>query len=150
MFAAASISSISRFSAKSSSHSGRLSLLLPAASTRLFLGDSSLLREFAGFNEVDESCRGDVEGDLLLEIDDCPGTTKRNEVLSLAKDFLPFFGQMWLLTTGPLMSGNRALRRAYQMTGGQECLRAIAQSRRAEDRVHILVLLRSSALHHWP
>ena len=36
------------------------------------------------------------------------------------------------------------------MTGRQECLRAIAQSRRDEDRVDILVLPRSSALHHWP
>ena len=45
---------------------------------------------------------------------------------------------------------NRVLRRAYQMTGRQECLPVIAQPRRDEDRARILVLPRSSALLHWP
>ena len=44
---------------------------------------------------------------------------------------------------------DRALRRAYLMTG-QECLRATAQPRRDEDRVHVLMLPRSPALLHWP
>ena len=76
MCAAAGISTISRFSANSSSHSGRPLLLFPAASTRQFPGASSLLREIAGFNEVHESCGGDVEEELVLELDDSPRTTK--------------------------------------------------------------------------
>ena len=73
MFAAAGISTISRFSANSSNHSGRPSVLFPA-STRQFLG-ASLPCEFAGFYEVTESCGGDVEEELVLELDS-PGTTK--------------------------------------------------------------------------
>ena len=65
MFPAGGISSISRFSVKSSGHSGRPSLLFPEASTRHFPGASSLLREFAGFNEVNESCGGDIEEELV-------------------------------------------------------------------------------------
>ena len=55
--------------------SGRSFLLFPAASTRHFPGVSSSFREFAGFNDVDESCGGDVEEELLLELDDSPKTT---------------------------------------------------------------------------
>ena len=72
---------------KSSSHSGRSSLLFPAASTRQFLGASSLLRELNEFTEVDECCEGDVEEELVLELDDSRDHQK-NEVLNLAKDFL--------------------------------------------------------------
>ena len=50
----------------------------------------------------------------------------------------------------PTHKCNRALRRAYLMTRRQEYLRVIALSRRDEDRVHFLVLPRSSALLHWP
>ena len=50
----------------------------------------------------------------------------------------------------PTHKCNRALRRPYLMTGRQECLRAIVQSRRDEDRARALVLPRSSAFHHWP
>ena len=46
---------------------------LPRAS---FLA-SSKRREFVGFNEVDESCVGDVEEELQLVFDDSPRTTKR-------------------------------------------------------------------------
>ena len=104
MFAAAGISTASRCSVKSSSHSGRSCKLFPAASLHQFLGASSKLREFAGFKKVDESCGGDVEEELVLELDDFSRDYHENEVLSLAKDFLPIFGQMWLLTTGPLTS----------------------------------------------
>ena len=82
-------STISWFSVKSSGHSGRPSLLFPAASKRQFPAAPSLLHEFAGFTEVDESCRGDVEEEPVLEPDDSPGTTKKNVVLSLAEDCLP-------------------------------------------------------------
>ena len=77
MFAAAGKSAISRFTVKSSGHSGRPSLLFSAASTRQFPGASSLLREFDGFNEINESCGGGIEEELVLEIDESPGTTKR-------------------------------------------------------------------------
>ena len=50
----------------------------------------------------------------------------------------------------PTPKCNRALRRACPKTGRQECLRAIAQSRRDEDRVHVLVLPRSSAFRSPP
>ena len=50
----------------------------------------------------------------------------------------------------PIHECIRALRRAYLFTGRQACLRVTAQSRRDGDRVHTLVLLRASALSHWP
>ena len=115
---------------KSSSHSGRSSLLFPAASARQFPAASSLLRQIAGLNEVDESCGNDVEEELLLELDDSWS--------DVAFDH-------WLTH-----KCNRALRSAHRMTGRQECLRATAQPRRDEDRAHIRVLPRSSALPHWP
>ena len=76
MCAGAGISVSSRFTMNFLNHSGRSSLLFPAASTRQFHGASSSLREFAGFNEVDESCGGDVEEELVLELDDSTGPTK--------------------------------------------------------------------------
>ena len=89
---------------KSSSHAVRSCKLLPAASLRQFSGgSSSLLREFAGFKNLGEPCGDDVEDELVVELDDSPRTTRRTKVLSLASDVLPVFGQMWLLSTGPLI-----------------------------------------------
>ena len=110
---AAGISTASRFFVKSSRHSRRSSLQFPAASTRQFPA-SSLLREFAGFNEVNaQSCKG-FSSHLWSDV---------------AFDRWP--------TASPI-------------TRRQECLRATAQSRGDEDRAHVLVLPRSSALLHWP
>ena len=75
----------------------------------------------------------------MLVFDDSPGTTKGTKFY-----VLHIFGQMWLFDHWPTHKCNRALRRAYLVTGRQECLRATAQSYRDED-----VLLRSSALLHW-
>ena len=88
MFAAASISTISRFSVKSSRHSEIPSLQLPVA--------PSLHRVFAGSKAKDRSCGGDVEEWLVLVF----------EVLGFAEGLLPVFGQTWLATAGPLTSGS--------------------------------------------
>ena len=70
MFAGAGSSASSRFSVKSSSHSGRSCKRLPAAPLRQFPGAPSLLRELAGLEDVlDESCGSDVEDDLVPEFD---------------------------------------------------------------------------------
>ena len=68
-------STSSRFSVTSTSHSGRSRKLFPAASLRRFSGGPSLLSEFAGHNKHDQPCGSDVEGELVLEVDDRPGTT---------------------------------------------------------------------------
>ena len=73
MFAAAGISTISRLSVKSSNLSGRLAAVSSGFSAPV---SWCFLLEFAGFNEVDESCGSDVEDVLVLELDDSPGTTK--------------------------------------------------------------------------
>ena len=98
-FAGAGTSAISRFSVKSSSHSGRPSLLFLTASTRQFLGASSLLHELAGFNEIYESCGGDVEEEIVLGLDDSPGTTREARFSFLQRIFFPLVGQTWLTTT---------------------------------------------------
>ena len=90
MFAAAGISTISRFSVNSSGHSGRPSVLFPAASTRQFPGASSSLREFAGFvKKENESSGGDVVEELEVELDDSPGTTKGTQFSVLQRVFFP-------------------------------------------------------------
>ena len=67
-------------------------------------GARSSLRSVAGLEDVlDESCGGDVEDDLVPEFDDKP-RHKRYEIFRLAANLLPLFGQVWLLTTGPLIS----------------------------------------------
>ena len=93
MFAGAGISASSRFSAKSSSHSGRSHKRFPAAPLRHFPGAPSLFREFAGEAMSKE--------ELVLELDDSPGTTKRTKFPVLHMIFLPVF--MWLLTTDSLI-----------------------------------------------
>ena len=149
MFAAAGIPSISKFSVKASGHSGIPSLLFPATSSLLFPASSQLLREFAGKNWILPAggrCRGEARAGIRFLSRD----HQRDVVLSLAGDSLPIFGQMWLSTTGPLLSVTVLFAELCPTTGRQECLRAIAQSRRDEDRVHVLVLPRSSALRSPP
>ena len=98
MFAAACTSAMSRFSVKSSGHSGIPLLVLPATCSLQFPATSSFLRDFAGSSEMDRSCGCDVEEELVLEFDDCPGTTKGTKFSVLQKV------QTWLATTGPLVS----------------------------------------------
>ena len=58
----------------------------------------SSLRILAGLGDaLDVSCGTDVEHEHL-------GTTQKNEMFCLAQIFSHFFGQMWLLTTGPVTS----------------------------------------------
>ena len=132
MFSAAGTSTASRFSVKSSSHSGRSCKLFLAASLRQFLCASSLIREFAGLSKIDESC-GDVGEELLLELDVVQGPPGERSCQDVAFDHWPTHK-----------------RGAFLMTGRQECFRATAQSRRDEDRALSLVLPRSSALSQWP
>ena len=60
-----------------------------------------LVRHFALLLDLkmyfDESCGIDVEDELVPELDDNPGTKKRNNVL-------PLFDQPWFFTAGPLIS----------------------------------------------
>ena len=63
---------------------------------------SSSLREFAGFDELDDSCANDVEDEHALELDDNSGTTTGTKLCVLHRNVLPIFGRMWLFTTGPL------------------------------------------------
>ena len=46
---------------------------------------SSLLRVFAGSNEIDESCGGDVEEEVLVELDVSPGTANGTKFSVLQK-----------------------------------------------------------------
>ena len=72
MSAGAGTSAISRFPVKSSSHAG-----IPSV--------SSLLRVFGGSNEIERSCGGDVEEEVVVELDDSPGTTNRTKFSVLQK-----------------------------------------------------------------
>ena len=45
----------------------------------------------------------DVEDEHALELEDTPGTTTGKTFCSLARIYFLIFGQMWLLTTGPLI-----------------------------------------------
>ena len=47
-----------------------------------------------------------------------------------AQNLLPLFGQVWLLTAGPLIGSIRVLRRAFQVIDLQTCPGVIALSRR--------------------
>ena len=60
---------------KSSNHSGIPSLQFPATSSLQFPVAPSLLRVFAGSKEIDGSCGGDVEDEVVVELDESPGTT---------------------------------------------------------------------------
>ena len=59
---------------------------------------------FAASKETDRYCGGDVEDEVVVELDDSPGTTKKKEVLGFAESLLPVFGQVGLATAGPLTS----------------------------------------------
>ena len=81
MCAAAGISAISRFSVKSSSHSGMPSpLQFPATPLPQTSVASSRLRIFSGSKEIDGSCEGDVKEKDVVELDDSPGTTSGTKV----------------------------------------------------------------------
>ena len=68
-----------------------------------FPDTSSSLRKLAGLeNVLIESCGDDVEDELVLELDDNPGTTTGTTFSVLKRNVLPIFLRMWLLTTGPL------------------------------------------------
>ena len=120
------------FFAKSSSHSGRSCKRFPAA--------PFLLREFAGFNEFDESCGGDVEDELVLEHDESPRTTRETKFSVLHRMFFPSLVRCGSFDHWSTHKCIRALRKACLMTGRQACLRATAQSRGDGDRERTLVL----------
>ena len=54
---------------KCSSHSGISSLQFSATSSLQFPVPPSLLRLFAGSKEIDGSCGGDVEDEVVVELD---------------------------------------------------------------------------------
>ena len=66
-------------------------------------GTRSSLRSVAGLEDVlDESCGGDVEDELVPELDDHPGTARGMNISIMHKILFPC-GQRWLLTAGPLI-----------------------------------------------
>ena len=77
---------------KSSGHSGTPSLECPATSSPQFPVAPSLLRVFAGSKERHRSCGDDVEDEVVVELDDSPGTTKRTKFSVSAEGLLPSFG----------------------------------------------------------
>ena len=129
---------------------GRSCKLFPAAPLRQFPGAPPSLRESDGFKKMDETCGGDVEEELVLELDGSPGTTKGTSSQSCTGCSSIFvwskcgFFDHWHTHTCI-----RSLRRAHLLKGRQACHRAIALSR-DEDREHLLMLPRSFALLHWP
>ena len=109
MCAGAGKSVSSRFSVNSSNHSEKsrtrtsearlLSLFFFVLSffgeSRQFPSSGSPLRSVAGLERVlDESCGGDVEHELVPELDDNPSCITSSSL----------FGQVWLLTLGSLIS----------------------------------------------
>ena len=109
----------SRFSVNPSIHSGKSSSIIGLPRLHLcpsfywydfgllnrasFLVPDRPLRSVAGLDDVlDESCGSDVEDELVPEFDDNPWTTRGTKIFRLAENLLPLFGQVWLLTAGPL------------------------------------------------
>ena len=71
---------------------------------REFPGAGSSLRSAAGLEDVlDESCGGDVEDEVVPELDEKSRDNNKHDIFRLAKTPLPLFGRMWLLTAGPPM-----------------------------------------------
>ena len=123
MFAGACTSVSSRLSVNPSNHSGRfrkpssealtLSLFyflfwVFGESRDQFPGASSSLRSDPGLGGVlddvlDESCDGDVEDEVVPELDDNPRTTIDTNFFHFASNVLPLFSQPWFFTAGPLM-----------------------------------------------
>ena len=142
MCAGAGTSVSSRLSVNSSNHSGK--------SWRKLSSANSLLRSGAGLEDVlDESCGGNVEDELVPELDDNPRTTKRYEVFRccIKSSYL-----VWLGAASHRWSIHkyiRVLRRVFQVIELHACPCVIALSRRDKDRERILVLPRSSAILHW-
>ena len=75
----------------------------------------SSLRSDAGLEDEvdDESCFGDVEDELLPELEDNPRTTRGDEVVRFASNCPHLFGRMWFLTAEPHIVNNRGLRRVF-------------------------------------
>ena len=106
MCAGTGVSVSFRLSVNSSNHSGRsrkrspvaclslfvLFLFCDVVESRRFPGACSSLRCSSGLEEVlDESCSGDVEDELVPELDDNPGTTRGTTFSVLHHNSFPFF-----------------------------------------------------------
>ena len=114
-----------------------------------FPGAGSSLRSDAGLggaldDVLDESCDGDVEDELVPELDDNPGTTT-GTTFPFCTKCLPLFGYPWLSAAGPLTGI-----RVFQVVELLACHRVFALSRRDQDRERLLVLLHSFAFPCWP
>ena len=94
-------------------------------------GASSLLRMFDGSNEADRSYGGNVEEEVVVELDDSPGTANGTHFWSDVAHY------HWATH-----ECNRAL-------GSLEYPRATAQGRKYVDHAHTLALLHSSGPLHW-
>ena len=97
---------------------------------------------FQQFEEVlDDSCGGDVEEELVPELDDNP--RKRGTNISvLQKNPLQFLVNRGFLPAGPLVGIYVFLAELFQVIELQACRRLIAPSRRDQYREHTLVLPR--------
>ena len=133
MFAAAGISKISRFCVKSSSHSGRPSLLFQAASSLQFpLASRYFANVLDAMNNPAEamSRKSSCWNSMIVQ---GPPEERSSQFCRGCSSHLwsDVAFDYWLTH-----NCNRALCRAYLMTGRQECLLATEQSRRDEDRTY--------------
>ena len=65
---------------------------------------ASFLRSVAGLEDViDEACGSDVRRRTGTRIIRQSRDDKRYEIFCLAENLVPLFGQVWLLTAGPLI-----------------------------------------------
>ena len=71
----------------------------------------------------------------------------RHDIFRLAENCLHAFGQMWLLTAGPLIGTSVLFEELAKLQG--RCHRVTARSRRDQDRERTLVLPHLFALLHW-
>ena len=147
--AAAGVSTILRFTAKSSSHSGIIVLQFPATSSLQFLVTRPwLLCVFAESKEVDRSCGGDVEDEVVVEFDE---SLELPMVRSsqFCRRFASRFGLDAARDDWVARKCNRALCKACQGTIRQKCPRATAQWRKYENHAHTLSLPHSTGPPHW-
>ena len=101
--AAAGVSTISRFSVKSTSHSGIPVLQFPATSLLQCPVNSSWLRIVAGSKEIGQILRRRCRERSCGWTRWWSWMDQWDEVLDSAEGLIPVFGQTWFTTIGPLM-----------------------------------------------
>ena len=132
---------------KSSSHSGiPFPLQFPATPSQQFPVAPSLLRVSAGSKERDRSCRGGVEEEVVVELDDSPGTANgRSYRFCRGSDFM-FYGQTWLTTTWPLINVTVLFAKFAKRQYGRSILEQLRS--RVDHEMSLFRLCRRGCRHH--